>query len=351
MAFIDSFRGLITPENSLKSPADMGGSSAASLPTQATMQPVAPSPAAPSVEPSKSVNPDIKKFSLADMMKASKIDDAGKIVIPENFGSPETKAELKFEEIIEIQKTEETPAVPQETIILKNSEIKTAEQIDASPEISKAVETVYASEKESTPKDKFSEDRVFVNEFLVEVNDILVAGINLEKMLNEKTNADGTLTEHTIQAGKMKTKRMEIGRQITELFSDDNTTGSSLIDLQTSFDNYMGMFTNENDQINAANLRAVNTLRIGIDGAKKKLQEKMKSVGGQEIFERIKRVVKVCEGARQKKLAESPVKEGMKQDISERVVRLVSTDLSMCKSFVQNNDMLSILMSMYMEQK
>jgi flagellar biosynthesis/type III secretory pathway protein FliH len=192
--------------------------------------------------------------------------------------------------------------------------------------------------------------RLFVNNFLQEINNLLLSGKKLEGMLKDKEAADASFVAANSSYELMRSKRMAVATSIAQLFGEGETSvsGENLKLVSEAYDNYLDSFNREAESLTGQARKEINKLSLKINAEKGNIKKMFEGAGGPTNVEKIKAVIRVCEnlGAKARGLMELP--KNLKKEIAERVANFVANDLEGAKMLLGNpTDIVGMLVRIY----
>lgn len=192
--------------------------------------------------------------------------------------------------------------------------------------------------------------RVFVNNFLQEINNLLLSGKKLEGMLKDKEAADASFVAANSSYELMRSKRMAVATSIAQLFGEGETSvsGENLKLVSEAYDNYLDSFNREAESLTGQARQEINKLSLKINAEKGNIRKMFEGAGGPTNVEKIKSIIRACEnlGAKARGLVELP--KNLKKEIAERVAIFVANDLEGAKMLLGNpTDIVGMLVRIY----
>lgn len=192
--------------------------------------------------------------------------------------------------------------------------------------------------------------RVFVNTFLQDINNLLLAGKKLETILKDKEVADASFVAANSNYEMMRSKRMAVATSIAQLFGEGETSvsGENLKLVSEAYDNYLDSFNREAESLTGKARQEINKLSLKINAEKGNIKKMFEGAGGPANVEKIKSIIRTCEslGAKARGLVELP--SSLKKEIAQRVAHFVANDLEGSKLLLGNpTDIVGMLVRIY----
>lgn len=192
--------------------------------------------------------------------------------------------------------------------------------------------------------------RVFVNNFLQEINNLLLSGKKLEGMLKDKEIADASFVAANSNYEALRSKRMAVATSIAQLFGEGETyvSGENLKLVSEAYDNYLDSFNREAESLTGQARQEINKLSLKINAEKGNIKKMFEGAGGPANVEKIKSVIRVCESLGAKARGSVELPSSLKKEIAQRVANFVANDLEGSKLLLGNpTDIVGMLVRIY----
>lgn len=321
----------------------------------------APDPHTPPINP-VTIVPTIPREDLAAARAATGIPaplKPGRVtILPGSFTLPDIPYAPVVEEEVKIVKAPEVlpPFHPQVPRVMA-PEIEPTKFIAPQPVEEPEVEIVKEPEVVVAKKEsELDASRVFVNEYLGEISELLIDGKELEKLLEDRKDKEKAVEDVETRFNQMHDARMKVGTSIANLFGEGQggVSEKKLQAVSEAYEAYLETFSAEIKKVGQERRLDLTKANMVLNAKKNRIKEIFNKAGGQENVEKIKNVIRICEkAALNARGAEefSRISPEYKKDISEKVAMFVKGDLEGAKLHVeQGRDIVDVLRLIYAAQ-
>jgi hypothetical protein len=228
--------------------------------------------------------------------------------------------------------------------------IKAVEEGNVVPEAKQKPEELSQEKREMSEK-LFGRD--FVTSFLSEFNDLLVAGKELETKINEKNSASLKNELEIKAASESQAKRTEIARALSNLFTetDDKKLGEYLGQAVEAYEKYASASEAMVTALNSKATKENNSFLMLINAKKSQIKTLTEKLGGTQIIENMKTVIRGCEKVAKDYATEvvkrNEAKEKTVEDVMNKVKEFTVQDPKGLELLLQKGDILDVMIHIY----